>query len=255
MSPEPTSRLTRERPDLWHRTVALATRVTGCLYVPKEPLADGTISACGGDPAPLPTPEEQRRNKIKHAKANRDFYRRRIEGYEMDIEDINAPDTPDGLARIERLRGEIQYEREKLDRTERELTELGVKTAPLVIPVPDGAMEWLLHEAGHWIVSTPEERALPNYGYGTEAKGHGKLREWQAWGFEEIILAPWGPSRMFCPPTHRGGVAFSQNGPMPEWATAHADREIARLGLDVEEWRTLYREWIRWNPDGWKSVN
>jgi hypothetical protein len=45
---EPGSELTRERPDLWRRGLALATSLTGYVYAPKLPLADGTIYACGG---------------------------------------------------------------------------------------------------------------------------------------------------------------------------------------------------------------
>lgn len=39
----PDSFLTIHRPDIWLRTVDLASRLTGAIYVPKVPLSDGTI--------------------------------------------------------------------------------------------------------------------------------------------------------------------------------------------------------------------
>lgn len=128
-----------------------------------------------------------------------------------------------------------------------------------LVYVPEGAMEWLLHEAGHWVASTPEERRRPNYGLGIETHGHGADREWQAWAFEEIILAPFGPAREFAPPSQRDGVGFSKSGPIAEEHMRHAERSIRELGLDIEEWRAVYRPWIEWGKKRgekapWKAV-
>ena len=65
------------------------------------------------------------------------------------------------------------------------------------------------------------------------------------WAFEEIILAPFGPARSFAPPEHAGGVGFSKNQ-IPYEAMRHAERRIANLGIDVDEWRGAYGEWSRW---------
>lgn len=45
----PRSALTLERPDIWSRALALATRTTGMVYLPKLPGPDGEIWACGGN--------------------------------------------------------------------------------------------------------------------------------------------------------------------------------------------------------------
>lgn len=114
------------------------------------------------------------------------------------------------------------------------------------------AMEWLLHEVGHWVASTPGERLLPNYGYGiVKQKGWGKDREWQAWAFEEIILAPFGPSRGFAPPEHRGGTAFDGPGYqlIPEEHLRYASTQIKASGISIEQWRALYGEWVRWGTE------
>lgn len=108
-------------------------------------------------------------------------------------------------------------------------------------------MEWLLHEVGHWVAATPEERLLADYGYGLiKEKGWGRAREWQAWGFEEIILSPFGVTRLMTAPEHRGGVAFSRSGAIPDFATAHANKQIDQLGIVVGSWRELYGEWLMW---------
>lgn len=112
--------------------------------------------------------------------------------------------------------------------------------------VPDGAMEWLLHEAGHWVASTPEERKQANYGLNASEVGHDGDREWQAWAFEEIVLAPFGPSRDFAPPSQRDGAAYTKAGPMRRDCLQYIDRQIATLGLDIERWRVEWGAWVRW---------
>ena len=126
--------------------------------------------------------------------------------------------------------------------------------------VPDGAMEWLLHEVGHWVVASPEERQLRNYGVSESEYGHDGEREWQAWAFAEIVLAPFGPSRMLAPPSQRDGAAFSKVGPLPRGCLRHAEREILTLGISVEQWRHVWGQWVRWGTSmgaaaPWRSVN
>lgn len=224
MSAEPSSKLTLERPDIWARALLLATGLTGMEYAPKTPLADGTIYACGGMPARIPTPSErikERESEIDRMKGliiehpeNRDYYEMWIKRHEEQIE------------RIKR--------------------ENGIATASRVF-VPEGAVEWLLHEVGHWVVATSDERLLPNYGYGSIKKiGWGAAREWQAWAFEEIILAPWGPARELAPPSQQDGAAFSRIGPMPNFALRHANSSMRELGVDIAQWRQVYGDWIAW---------
>lgn len=291
---EPSSKLTRELPHLWERSVAFATQTTGYLYVPKR-LVKGSISACGGgggyytptyegesdkelidrwnrwkeypasydkehsdslekqlrkrgihpdDLDPAKKKEIQDNFKKEKLKKEIEELERRKKNYEVDIE--NTDTEIDQLNRQNEAREvEITKIKKEIGEKKKELS-----AAPLVVPVPDGAVEWLLHEVGHWIVSSPAERLLPDYGYGSslEVKGHGKAQEWRAWAFEEIVFAPFGHSRAFCPPPHRGGTAFSKNGPIPQWALLDAERAITESRVDIHQWRALVREWILWNP-------
>lgn len=224
------SALTNERPDLWNRAIALAVATTGLVYIDKLPLADGTISACGS-PLVTPVPLEDR---IKNA-------RKGI---------INYPDDPWWKKHLEDLL------KEKGTWEEDTIPDGGPKFA---ISVPEGAFDWLLHEVGHWIAATPSERLLPQYGLtyeNSEASeriapgyclGYGEVgtaadREWEAWAFQEIVLAPWGYSRDLTPPTYRGGVGYSKQGPMPSEAMRH----IEKKRIDLEPWRMLSAEWIAW---------
>lgn len=282
------SQLTTERPDIWLRAVALATSVTGREYVHKAPLPDGAIYACGGGGAyypPPPTPHEIKIRKIddldRRIKNNEgDYWRkpdateREYDQYIRDTEELKKKredarrrqiPTPEldktiadyeiGLPEAKRksresIKSRVEKLNEELEQLKRERG--GITLAP--VPVPDGAMEWLLHEVGHWVVSTPDERQYQNYGYEiVKKRGWGKDREWQAWAFEEIIMAPFGPSRGFAPPEHRGGTAFDGPGwqPIPGQHLRHADTRILVSGVEVEQWRALYGEWVQWgNREG-----
>jgi hypothetical protein len=226
----PNSRLTIARPDIWERGLVLATALTGYQYLPKLPLADGTIFACGYWPT-LPTP---------------------------------APKTPaqEKQDRIDKIDSEIQW-RERLIRERKEdigtftkqIEELRKEKATLTaapfVLVPEGEMEWLLHEVGHWLASSPEERAMPNYGDGHEL---------EAWAFEQMVLGPivGRDARTVAPPTQRDGTAFDYAGPLPGWAFGHIDRCVCADRVDVEAFRALWSEWIAWgaaqgNQAPWSS--
>jgi hypothetical protein len=206
------SRLTIERPDLWQRGLDLATGLTGVLYLPKLPAADGTIFACGGGgpiiPTPPPTLEEQ------------------IAEEERLIEYWKGPTESD--------KWNTKFHKDKLEKLKQQKR---AEQSSASVSVPDGAMEWLLHEVGHWIAASPEERKLPNYGDGHEV---------EAWAFEEIVLGQFGPARLFAPPTQRDGTAFDLSGPLPSWAFRHIDRRIAEDRVAVGQFQLLWAEWMRW---------
>lgn len=287
MSDQPNSQLTAERPDIWLRAKGLATSVTGLEYVHKAPLPDGAIYACGGGggwytPAP-PTPHQIIINKIdeldRKIESEKEVYWRdddattcEYDDYVRSIEKLKEQreearrrkiPTPEldrtitdyeiGLPNKKRqsdefIQEEINKSNETIEKLKKERA--GLTLSP--IPVPDGAMEWLLHEVGHWVASTSTERLLPNYGYGTvKEKGWGKDREWQAWAFEEIVMAPFGPARGFAPIEHRGGTAFDGAGwqGIPEHHLKYAYAQILASGISVEQWRTLYGEWVRWGTE------
>lgn len=233
MMTEPQSKLTIERPELWASALTLATNLTGYIYAPKLPGQDGTIWACGGGGYWNPdiTPEQRERNN-------------QIERIEEDLRVRRSNRS------FDKMRGKTPSikDDEKIKELETELEKLrGEKSLAPTVYVPEGAMEWLLHEVGHYVAATPTERLLPDYGYGTiKKKGWGKARELQAWGFEEIILSPFGNARLFAPPEHRGGTAFEKAGPIPDAATHHAGQQMKALGIDVEQWRALYGQWVEW---------
>lgn len=274
----PDSFLTKHRPDIWLRATDLATRLTGALYVPKVPLVDGTIQACGSHrigPSPAEIGEQfpdlherlrklremlERERGIGDTRAYPSVWERTIRETEEDIRRQNMP-TPASDAEPD---------------TEREPTPRGdlSGSASVIIPVPEGAMEWLLHEVGHWIAATEEERLLADYGIADEiaetVSGFQKIilpqndsynasREWQAWAWEEIVLAPWGPARSFVPPTQADGVAFARSGPMPDMYMRHAFRQASEVQADVDEWRAIYGEWIKWERSqpipSWRRTN
>lgn len=204
---EMNSRLTIERPDLWQRGLDIATGLTGYLYLPKLPAVDGTIFACGGGGYP-PTPftiDEQIRRQKEHVEWLKKTY----------------PGDP--------VIKEAEEKVEELKRVK--------KSYKASVLVPDGAMEWLLHEVGHWIAASPEERTLPNYGDGHEI---------EAWAFEEIVLGQFGPARHFAPPTQRDGTAFDLSGPIPAWAFRHIDQRIGADRVAVEQFKLLWAEWVQW---------
>ena len=153
--------------------------------------------------------------------------------------------------------------RRRIRETEVDLEALKRKRAALALAprvfVPEGSLEWLLHEVGHWIPATPEERTATNYGLSAEEVGHGAEREWQAWAFEEIILAPFGPAREFTAPTCRTGVGFSKAGPIASVHLRTVEQAIQKERLAMEEWRAIYGEWIQFERGltlpSWKRGN
>ena len=249
MATAPGSRLTLERPDLWRRAMEMAQATTGHIYVPKLPLANGTIYACGGGgsyydynrdrnlPTPTPAPPPSVEDQIR--------------------------DLEREIARIERS---IIWERDSIRRKEKEISDFEdalirkkseldylEKTRPpkspwwkILTPVPEGAMEWLLHEVGHHIAASEEDRRLPNYGGYTDDDAVGRDREWQAWAFEDIILSRFGTSRLFAPPSQRDGIAFDKGGAIPRQHIEIVGRKMVDLGVDPEPWRELYGEWVLW---------
>lgn len=212
---EPTSALTRERPDIWRRAVVLASSLTGMEYAAKLPQADGTVYACGGGGGRYQ--HSRFCGKCSHDRA---FHEDSESDKPVPCEHgwwINKKCGCDGFVPIADT-----------------------------VSVPDGAMEWLLHEVGHYLAATPDERTRPNYGLTMATTGLDGEREWQAWAFEEIVLAPFGPARHFAPPTQRDGAAFMRSGPMPTSALHRIERQMQTARVDVAQWRAIWGEWVQW---------
>ena len=106
----------------------------------------------------------------------------------------------------------------------------------LSVYVPSGAMEWLLHEVGHWVVASNVDRLRPNYG---------DSRDIEAWAFEEAVLSHLGPARDFAPPTQRDGPAFIA-GPIPDWAFRRVDKRLTDGDIEIEPFQELWSEWVTW---------
>jgi hypothetical protein len=244
------SLLTCTAPRIWIAGVTLAQSLTGVTYRPKDVSPDGIVYPCySGNYYPPPanprTPEEidVERRQIARKTADAEILRieREIERLRDEIV-RREKEIEQGNEAIEKLESELEEARKKRD-------DIGNPTRQaLEVFVPVGAMEWLLHEVGHWLAATPRERSLVNYGLpaSEEAFGIAADRELQAWAFEEIVLAPWGSARAFAPPSQRDGVGFVKAGPLPEAALRHAEKQIVTERLDVEQWREVYGEWVKW---------
>ncbi|HEY3500256.1 MAG TPA: hypothetical protein VGK73_36445 [Polyangiaceae bacterium] len=266
-STEPRSLLTATRPDIWARGLAMATALTGLTYEHKSPRPDGTIYSCGysyGPPAIDPfkgLPMQERLRRLRESLRKQEseggtgwnpwVWEKWIKEAEQEspTKEKRRNEIRERVTQIEKQIEEKKHdERELNDELERLRKELNALAQPPVwrASVPDGAMEWLLHEVGHYVAATPAERLLPNYGLSESEHGYDGDRELQAWAVQEIILAPFGYARGFAPPTQRDGAAFNKPGPLPPAAMQHAAREIARLGIDVEMWRVAWGEWVKW---------
>lgn len=225
--------------------------LTGYSYPAKAPLADGSVYACGGRPlGPAEIAERKRIDEDEARQEQKDRQTPRTDLEEV-LRQINE--------RMDRQEPMLWSEHRRKTRLEEELRRR--QAAKLSAPVPDGAMEWLLHEAGHYVCASANERRLPNYGLSMSEYGHDGDREWQAWAFEEIVLAPWGSSRLLAPPSQRNGAAYSSSGPMPARHLAHAESRIRETQIDVEAWRAVWGEWVLWGrqrPHGdrpWEREN
>lgn len=225
------------RPDIWTRALDLSVGLTGYTYAPKQPLADGTIYACGGGVYSPPITDGSIREKIH----KQEQLIRKYEKY---------PTYQRGLIEeLERLQEELRKFREEES-----------KQLASTVFVPEGSAEWLLHEVGHWIAATDTERRAQHYGLASLADDHGADREWQAWAFEEIVLAPYGSSREFATPMTRDGEAFTRHGPMPQRYLRHVEQRLDELQIDLEPWRVVWGDWVKWGRSmghkaPWRSTN
>ena len=215
------SQLTADRPDIWARALELARGTTGILYVEKRPLPDGTIFSCGHGNYP-----------------SQPSIRERIEKKQNQIDRMRKNPYDHSQREIDQAKDELA-----------ELLELSDTPKSQAVYLPSGAMEWLLHEVGHWLAASDADRRSPNYGDGGEI---------EAWAFEEAVLSNLGPAREFTPPTQRDGTAFTA-GPIPGWAFRRIDKRLADGGITVEPFQSLWAEWVAWGrtqgPDApWLQV-
>jgi hypothetical protein len=118
--------------------------------------------------------------------------------------------------------------------------------------IPEGGMSWLLHEIGHWVAATDNERSRPNYGLGSEEHGINAARELEAHAFENIVLAPFGDSREMTPEAERTGVAFHRAGPIDRACYLHIEQrvEIGRLEPRIGQLRAIFGEYVAWQTAG-----
>jgi hypothetical protein len=218
----PDSLLMARRPDIWMRTIALAESTTGLSFPHKRELPDGTLYACGsgyggGGYAPAPTPES---DSLEELKRKRDKLQKEVQEREQ-----------------------LKRERLQREQLEGEISELE-KKLQLKVFVPEGSVEWVLHEVGHWLASTAAERMMPDHGLQAQACDD---REWQALAFESMVFRPWGDPRYLCSPTVRDdSVVFRTPGPIAAHHERHIDTQLSRSGLSIQPWRQLASEWVSW---------
>jgi len=281
-SAEPQSKLTRLRPDIWQRGVLLATRTTGWVYPHKAPLADGTVYACGGGNYYTPEEEENRWiNEKKEEEIRRwdeenpppeeedgmpewwNKRRKNADVWEKNIREQRRKERKEEADRQKRMWKDfeewdrrnlppdfLQYPNDELLRRRKlyrdSWDEMDRRRNMLLhAVVPEGAMEWLLHEVGHWLAASRGSRNRPNYGMTQTGIEDGRS-EWRAWAFEEMVLSPFGYSRLFAPPSQRDGVVFEKNVPIPDHHMRFMERRVGRDRVDIKEWQALYGEWAAW---------
>lgn len=261
---EPRSELTLTNPRLWLHAIETAKQLTGYEYLDKQPSSDGIIYACyGGGGYSIYSPavrEELERPKSESEKKQEriDEIDEEIESHEIIITDleIEIEEHKESTKKNRRTIKDTKLEIEKLKKERDTLV-----SAP-IIRIPEGDIEWLLHEIGHYIAATNEERNLPNYGFNgngidliedqTEAAHHAYLNtreafvEWSAWAFEEIVLAPFGNARQLCQPSCRDGIAFARHVDIPDEAFKHIELKIKTESIDVEMWRSIAADWFSW---------
>lgn len=250
---EPQSILTRLRPDIWADGLRLATALTGFDYAPKYPLPDGTIYACGGGYyQPPPPPRPRTGDEIRRDEANTEI-RDLTDKLRRDQEEILRQEKirSDADEYIERLRTSVAALKRLIQRKTDELE------ASAVV-VPEGAMEWLLHEVGHWIASSENERCTKNYALHGAPQSHADAREMQAMVWEEIVFAPYGRARSFVPPSQRDGAAFERDA--TTGAFVRVMQRVSDSRIDIEEWRAIWGKWVTWGHTmgrraPWKSVS
>jgi hypothetical protein len=242
---EPQSLLTAQRPDLWRRGISMAVGLTGYRYAHKDPLADGTIYACGGHYVP-PSPEQIKKRE-EEERLKREEDERKRKHYE-DNEELRRRIDKRGNEIIKQ--GGIEHVLDDPEFAElwRKLGLDLVSThqSQQIVLVPEGSMEWLLHEVGHWIAATPEQRMQVNYGLSSDEYGPDGEQELEAWAFELLVLGPYGDPRNFASPMWRDGAGFAKSGPLPHGVIRSIERKVEALGLDLAQWRALWGEWVRW---------
>lgn len=219
----PDSLLMALRPDIWLRVLALAESTTGLSFPHKRELPDGALYACGGggggwyEPTPASEPES---DSLEELRRKRDELQKRVQE-----------------------RDRLQRERLQREQLEREISELE-KKLQLRVFVPEGSVEWVLHEVGHWLASTAAERMMPDHGLQSHPEDD---REWQALAFEALVLQPWGDPRYLCSPTVRDdSIVFRAPGPIAAHHARHIDAQLSSLGLSIQPWRQLASEWVSW---------
>lgn len=248
---QPKSRLTRSRPDIWRRAITMAEGLTGYRFVPKLARPDGTMYACGGggQSTGYGRPFSRKPGSppvwYNYDKYQYEYYPETDAEKEERLKDIaRRQEWAEQQTRndVEKERQEkLEKEREEWEKEERHQEWLK-RRKQNTVAVPEGNVEWVLHEVGHWLAASPAERLLPNYGLTQLEWGRNAEMELAAWAFEDAVLSPLGPTRSFVPPTCRDGLGFR---PGPLATSRRVELEVARL-MDLEAWRALAAEWVEW---------
>lgn len=113
------------------------------------------------------------------------------------------------------------------------------------VRIPEGAVEWLLHEVAHYFVAESDEELHPNHGLQTVKPAVAELREWSAFAIQQAVFEPWGPVHLMVPPPHRGGLCYSTSR-FPSAAIKIADRQFGKGNPSLEYLRVIFGPWAKW---------
>lgn len=110
-----------------------------------------------------------------------------------------------------------------------------------------------------YLAATADERNGLNYGLLGDEDAHSANREWQAWAFEEIVLAPFGSARLLTAPSCRDGIGYSKSA-IPDSALRHVERQLYAERVDLDAFRAVYGDWVAWGAGlgrraPWKAEN
>lgn len=242
----PSSLFALEKPLLWRQSLQIATRLTGKRYVNKLPSEDGTIWMCGSGGGGSFYSDECDDDEWRKG-----GYEKKKDGGTENGEDTEdsgkegVDELQDRIDRLERLdkdrKRRIEIDREiEILRKEKDRLHLAQ-----IVHVPEGAVEWLAHEVGHWLSS--DHRDAFNMGMTEYAENDSDVarQEWEAMAFEDILFAPWAPSRILMPPSYRGGIPFSKDTISPVYFSA-MEKKMRSARIDIEEWRQVFGPYAEW---------
>lgn len=119
---------------------------------------------------------------------------------------------------------------------------------PGVVEIPEGAVEWLLHEVGHWVMSKHKGTDVVNYGLSLDSIEEELL----ATAFQDIVFSPWDGAYSLAPKTviaelsdpKDTNIGFAQE--ISREMYREAEKRAIAAKIDFEYYCTVFGEWAEW---------